>query len=482
MGKLFVFCIGGSGSRVMKSLAMMLAAGVKVNADKIIPIVIDPDISNADLVRNEQLLKSYQRIHKELHGEKTNEQIPFFSTKIEGLEQSSNFTMQLPNISNEEFRDFIGYMGLQDANKRMAQMLFSERNLHTHMNVGFKGNPNMGSVALNQFAGMERYVQFCNSFQQGDRIFVISSIFGGTGAAGFPLLMKNLRNGDPKLPGQDRIKEAPIGAVSILPYFNLQVSDQSEIDSGTFISKTKAALGYYARTIHDEVNVTYYVGDTPKKDYENVEGGSGQRNNSHFIEVAAATAIIDFMKMPADDLRATNGRVDTPFCKEFGIDDFGNTIDFKSLRHAFSEDTRQVLTQLAMLKLFSDGRMASDVKKPHPWAKDLLQPGFMEAGFYQELRKFLESYQKEWLEEMASNEVSFKPFNMKVGEDNLNRILEGIEPKSEGWLSKKNYEALTSMLNEAAKTCKTQPTDPQKFAAAFAQASQAFISDKLNLN
>ena len=37
MSKLYVFGIGGTGSRVLKSLTMLLASGVKCKADTIVP-------------------------------------------------------------------------------------------------------------------------------------------------------------------------------------------------------------------------------------------------------------------------------------------------------------------------------------------------------------------------------------------------------------------------------------------------------------
>ena len=58
MAKMYVFCIGGTGSRVLRSLTMMLAAGVEANINEIIPIVIDPDQSNADLTRAVTLMNT----------------------------------------------------------------------------------------------------------------------------------------------------------------------------------------------------------------------------------------------------------------------------------------------------------------------------------------------------------------------------------------------------------------------------------------
>ena len=47
---LYIFAIGGSGSRVLRSLTMLLASGIETN-NNIIPIIIDPDTSNGDLDR-----------------------------------------------------------------------------------------------------------------------------------------------------------------------------------------------------------------------------------------------------------------------------------------------------------------------------------------------------------------------------------------------------------------------------------------------
>lgn len=40
--KVFVFCIGGTGLRVMKAITMLAASVVKTNGYSIVPIIIDP--------------------------------------------------------------------------------------------------------------------------------------------------------------------------------------------------------------------------------------------------------------------------------------------------------------------------------------------------------------------------------------------------------------------------------------------------------
>ena len=66
MSKIFVFGIGGTGSRILRSLAMMLASGVKFGANEIVPIIIDPDVANADLTRTVSLLNNYTAIREKL--------------------------------------------------------------------------------------------------------------------------------------------------------------------------------------------------------------------------------------------------------------------------------------------------------------------------------------------------------------------------------------------------------------------------------
>ena len=68
MSKIYVFGIGGTGARVIRSLTMLLASGVKLgeNIDTVIPVIIDQDRSNGDLTRTIALLKTYKSLHDQL--------------------------------------------------------------------------------------------------------------------------------------------------------------------------------------------------------------------------------------------------------------------------------------------------------------------------------------------------------------------------------------------------------------------------------
>lgn len=188
MSKLYIFGIGGSGARVLRSLVMLMASGVEIEAESVVPIIIDPDKSNGDLTRTVSLFNSYSKIRSRLSDIGENK---FFKTKLE--DTIDGYILPLNSETQEtSFRQYIGMPQMKDltgknnANYALASALFSEDNLNATMTVGFKGNPNIGSVVLNQFEDSPEFQKFVTSFTSSDKIFIINSIFGGTGASGFP--------------------------------------------------------------------------------------------------------------------------------------------------------------------------------------------------------------------------------------------------------------------------------------------------------
>ena len=89
MAKTFIFAIGGTGSRVLRSLTMLMASGVKGMTEDICPIIIDYDLHNGDKDRAITCMKKYSEIQNLVangNGAKledsNNGYRPYFSTKI----------------------------------------------------------------------------------------------------------------------------------------------------------------------------------------------------------------------------------------------------------------------------------------------------------------------------------------------------------------------------------------------------------------
>lgn len=438
MAKLYIFGIGGTGARVLRSLTMMLASGVQLGQDEIVPIFIDPDESNADLSRTVDLMNLYDSIHQNLTFASSNNN-KFFSAAI--TEELPGFRLQIRDTDDKSFQRFMDVSTMNRENQALVRLLFSEKNLKSKMDVGFKGNPNIGSVVLNQIVNSDDFDTFANGFSAGDKIFIISSIFGGTGASGFPLLLKTLRTGN-SFPNFKDINNAEIGAVTILPYFKLKPSDESEIDSSTFISKTKSALAYYEDNIskNNQINALYYLGDDVQNTYENNEGGVEQKNDAHLIEFLAATAIIDFSK----------GAYPVTVNKELGIkDDEGDAVSFTSFYDDIVGMVRRPMTQFVLMancfrnnwKTISTNELAAN-GKVSGFNDDLYR-----SQFVNNLKEFLSRYLG-WLTEMKGNKRSLDLFNLECGDKPFD-VVTNVAPRRVASL-KSNYSLFVDRINGQA--------------------------------
>lgn len=464
MSKLYVFGIGGTGSRVLRSFTMMLAAGVKIGANEIVPIIIDPDVSNADLTRTVTLMNTYRAVRSELQFSDEDENM-FFRKELSQV--LGNYTLRIHDTDDKTFQQFIDLPSMDKANKAMMKILFSDKNLNSSMDVGFKGNPNIGSVVLNQIVKSVDFEDFANSFEVDDKIFIISSIFGGTGASGFPLLLKTLRTGD-SFSNHDLINNAEIGAITILPYFKLKSDDASEIDSSTFISKTKSALAYYENNIskNGSIDALYYLADDITNTYDNHEGGTAQENDAHLIEFLAATAIVDF----------SNKQHPNTVNKELGLKDIEDVVSFNSFYDTQKHLLFAPLTQFILMTNCLDNKFdyfsSTAFNANNGNFEDLYDSTFMS-----ELKNLLVKYY-EWLKEMKGNKRSLDLFNLNTG-DKPFELVTGVNPvKIMSMYS--NYDLIIGRLNSSVKKCKSKG-QKNKFLEMFYIGTRTLVKDKFKM-
>lgn len=465
MAKLYVFGIGGTGSRVLRSLTMLMAAGVNMGTtDTIVPIIIDPDAANADLTRTIGVMNNYQSVRSYVNFSQDVD-TQFFRCDMQRTMQ--NYILRIKDTNDKLFSQFMNLSGMDRTSQALMKMLFSDKNLNSSMNVGFKGNPNIGSVVLNQMVNSQDFQTFANSFAQGDKIFIISSIFGGTGASGFPLLLKTLRTGN-NYANFAMINQAEIGAITVLPYFKVQSDNDSEIDSSTFISKTKSALAYYENNIinNGSINTLYYIGDEVTNTYANHEGGTAQQNDAHLIEFLSATAIVDF---------ANGLHQEDTVNKELGLEDVpeASAVTF----HSFSPIQRaQLFTPLTSLMMTANCLLDKfDFYSSSTFnANDGRFTNIYGSTFMSELRRYLQSY-KDWFDEMKRNQRSLDLFNLSTGDKPFD-LLTGYLPKKVTSM-KSNYDLVTDRLNSAAR--KSISNDEcSKFLEMFYNGTKRLVTEK----
>lgn len=485
--KLYIFAIGGTGSRVLKSLTMLMAAGVEMSqVSEIVPIIIDPHKDNIDVQRTETLISKYKQIRSAIKAELAKGD--FFFTPIRTLEdivKKSDGIGTTPALtlkdSDKTFEDYIDFGGLDEKNKAFASLLFSKENLSTEMDIGFVGNPNIGSIVLNQFAESEEFQNFASNFTPNDRVFIISSIFGGTGAAGFPLILKNIRGAETeKVQNPENLKNAKIGAITVMPYFGIKpVQDKKVIDKATFISKTKAALQYYSRGVNKKLNRLYYIGDEVNQDYDFDPGKDGQKNNAHFIELASALAIVDYANTEDIDLECVDGKPVLPVFKEFGIRENEETIGLKGLSIPTQNILSLPLSQFMLFSLYLDKRLNEVIGSNIPWISEnpTIDRSFARGNFIEiNLKEFNQQF-KDWLNEMTDNRRSFKAFLTDINED-LSSLIIGYSPKRGIFgATKVDFKTLDEANNNVVKG-HNYANAIDKFIKVMSEGTGKMLSDK----
>lgn len=319
----FIFGIGGTGSRVMRSLAMLLAAGAKGanSKDVIIPIIIDYDLDNHDTCEVRDILKCYEEIHNVAFPNSNDDQVDpeFFCANIKRLnslqegatiDQRADYQLYLEESDTSvTFAEHINFSQLSSSNglDKTADLLKAlydnsgkdDPNTELNMNLkkGFKGCPNIGCVVTKSLTSSKELRSFISMLNAQDRVIVIGSIFGGTGASGIPMILDLIR-------GTNKTQNVPVAVIAVTPYFNVSKDTSSAIDSDTFMAKTKAALDAYdlGQSVNRQSTFLYYVGDNYKSgEYKNSEGGKSQNNPAHIVELVAATMALHFMDANIND-------------------------------------------------------------------------------------------------------------------------------------------------------------------------------------
>jgi hypothetical protein len=276
--------------------------------------------------------------------------------------------------------------------------------------------------------------------------------------------------------GNNNVKNAVIGAVTVLPYFDVKPSEKSEIDSSSFVSKTKAALSYYNHNM-TETNALYYIGDRITKQYENSEGGTTQRNEAHFVELAAALAIVDFAALSG--LTTLNGAPTNTVYKEFGIREAADQIIFGTLDGKTNSSIKKPLTAFTLFCKYLNEQIWDS--KSQPWAKDLkFDDSFLSGAFFNTELSDIKTSFLEWLTEMGNNYRAFVPYDLREKKDDVFSLIKGETPAKVASF-KSNYALFDDKLNEKQSKIKRDAKKEHIFIELFYLAIDELVKSKFRL-
>lgn len=206
MSKLFLFAVGGTGARVLRSFTMLIASGLQGfdSSTEIVPIIIDHDRQCGDKKRATDTLDTYQNINRALYpnGNTVSYVDHFFMTRVTPLSEvgaahipnhvgDSKWCLNFGPDGSVKFAEFIGIpsmvampgltetLGLLHALYDSSDDTAPAAELELNLNVGFKGKPNIGTVVFHELKDTVEFQQFLACCAPNDKVFIVGSLFGG---------------------------------------------------------------------------------------------------------------------------------------------------------------------------------------------------------------------------------------------------------------------------------------------------------------
>lgn len=315
--------VGGTGAKVVEAALYMFLAGI--GPRKVIVGLVDQDKSNGNVNRTKKLINDIALFRQDFGGSKDNRLDWETDGDAGGCWLGSVDVQPLMDgdphwrPSEDGPRSLADILGRSNMEKEpglveLFDVLFEPGKTEQDMSLaeGYRGRAHIGSAAM--LASLElgadgfkrKMEELIDQGGQNEqvRIFLVGSVFGGTGAAGFPTLSRAL----------DAIREAKaqddeflrdqvrFGGALMLPYFGFDdPKDKAAnvVKNNDLMPQARAALEYYHHLFeHEPVFDRFYVAGWEhffRLGYHQA-GATDQINPALPPELLGALAAIDFFE------------------------------------------------------------------------------------------------------------------------------------------------------------------------------------------
>jgi len=309
----------------MEALIYLAAAGLFQTSLRI--LIVDPDQNNGNSVKARTLVTTYHELHlaaQPKQSEKKNRYVGYSklpeptlfqaSLNVKAGDTSAQHPMfwHNPNAAHRRFGEIIQYQAQKEELKDFLDLFYESADLEMVLDVGYRGRTNVGAVALKQDlektanlagGGLRQFLEKLNIDLQTKeaRIFVMGSVFGGTGAAGLPTIPQLIESLPADVIAKDNRARVRYGCAMMTPYFSFPkgAGTGPGTDSARHAVATQAALLHYAHVPIGYQHI-YFIGapSRPQTNNSNIMGGQNQTNDPHYAEMVAALAAWQFFMLP----------------------------------------------------------------------------------------------------------------------------------------------------------------------------------------
>ncbi len=304
--------VGGTGAKVVEAALHATAAGL--GAESLLVGFVDQDQANGNVHRARQLLATLADAHDLWRGGNARHHLG----KDSGLLQAAiapiagnGGEVWIPHRGGESvtLSKIFGRGAMADEDRDLFDLMFHAGETEQDMSLGegYRGRPHLGAAAMASEVDSDTefwkaLLQQIRQAQGGAevRLMLTGSVFGGTGAAGFPTLARLIRR---RLADAQITRNVKIGGTLMLPYFGFDGPSEEEGLEGNvaraeqLLLQSREAVKYYHDLFaHERVfEELYFVGWDPVFHFPYHSPGSLEQANPALLpEFIAAMGVCRF--------------------------------------------------------------------------------------------------------------------------------------------------------------------------------------------
>lgn len=337
MAQVFVIGIGGTGMRCIEAFTHLCAMGMFDKTDVHL-LALDTDKDNGNFTRLKNLKEAYNKT-KGVNKKQYDLEDTFFSANLHYYQFSPDYSRK-PTF--DSLYNYEQTKRTDPEKASIADLLLTDNAKTFDLKHGYRAQTHLGSMLMyhsilaesedsdvtnlkgegGKTGNIKGFIdELANACQSGSpRVFILGSIFGGTGASSIPIIPKALIEGAKKMGVAIDLSTAYFGATLLTSYFSFPTPNPTDLASQKVIATSdKFALNSQAAMMF------YEVDETVKKTYQRfymmgteglekvrsggavvegktITGGKDQANDSHYIELLSAFAAWDFFNSKENDL------------------------------------------------------------------------------------------------------------------------------------------------------------------------------------
>jgi len=320
---IFVVGIGGTGMRCIEAFTHLCAIGM-FDKKEVHLLALDTDKDNGNFTRLKNLKEAYLKT-KGVNKRHESHSDTFFSANLKYYQFSPDYS----RLST--FNALYNYGDTKFSNPEeaaIADLLLTENAKDFDLKHGYRAQTHLGSMLMyhsiiddikqNDRSDLRRYISelITASSSGSPRVFILGSVFGGTGASSIPIIPKAIKEAAALISDATDIeKNAFFGATLLTSYFSFPLpNDREKKEQRVIATSDKFALNSQAAMMFYEADETvkrtyqkFYLMGTEGNEWQpskvkdkTITGGENQENDCHYIEMLAAFAAYHFFNSPEE--------------------------------------------------------------------------------------------------------------------------------------------------------------------------------------